>query len=358
MKETDAYKTGVIEFADKTHLCHSINNLSPDKADVLAIRKTIERIGKNNKEYKIKTPNSWLYFGIALRQMPDDVLSYESCVDLGKECGIETNEEVNAALKFFHSNVGVIRHFSEVPDLRDMVITEPQMLFNIVTDLIVNTFTFDRVGHCAHEDFKKDGIFPAEMVDEIATDSKLLTTKKFLAFLKFHNVIAPLEKDGVITRYLLPCALVHADIQDTDTTTDVLTSLMIVFDTVYVPRGVFGFLLADLLNERHDDEFSLVLDEAQIYRNQITLSVGPYSDKFRFSVCLTYVRIDVLPSPIKHTTLSDICCFIRRRVSRGLSEIVEKLNYNYKAVHLLAFPCPDVPAREDPHPAIVSMHRG
>ena len=358
VKDTDAYKTRVIEFATETRLCHMINNLSPDKVDVLQIRQTIERIGKNNKEYKIETPCTWLYFGIALLQMPDDVLSYESCVELGKECGIETNEEVNAALKFFHSNIGVIRHFSEVPDLRDVVITEPQILFNIVTDMVVNTFTFDQVGHCAHEEFKKKGIFPAEMVGKIVTDSKLLTPKNVLAFLKFHNVIAPLEKDGVITRYLLPCALVHADIQDTDTTTDVLTSLMIVFDTVYVPQGVFGFLLADLLNERHDDEFTLVLDEAQIYRNQITLSVGPYSDKFRFSVRSTYVRIDVLASPIKHTTLSYICCFIRQRVSRGLSEIVEKLNYNYKAIHSLAFPCPDVPAGKDPHPAVVSTYRG
>ena len=69
VRETDAYKTGVIKFADETHLCNSINNLSPDENDFLSIRQTIERIGKNNKEYKIETPNSWLYFGIALRQM-------------------------------------------------------------------------------------------------------------------------------------------------------------------------------------------------------------------------------------------------------------------------------------------------
>ena len=358
VKETDAYKAGVIEFATETQLCHAINNLSPDKADVLLVRQTVERIGRHNKEYKIETPCSWLYFGVALRQLPDKVVSYETCVELGKECGIETKEEVSAALKFFHSNVGVIRHFSEVPDLRDVVINEPQLLFDIVTELVVNTFTFERVGHCAHEEFKKKGIFPAELVDQIATDSKLLTTKKFLSFLKYHNMIVPLEKDGVVTRYLLPCSLVHADVQGTDQTANICTSLMISFDTVYVPRGVFGFLLADLLNEKPDDEFPLVLDEAKIYRNQITLSVGPYSDKFRFSVRPTYIRIDVIRSPIDHMTLADICCFVRQRVSCGLSEIVKKLNYNCMAIHSLAFPCPDVPARKDPHPAVVSMHRG
>ena len=172
VKETEAYKAGVIVFADKTHLCHPINNLSPDECDLQSIRQTIEHIGKHNEEYKIKTPYSWLYFGIALRELPDEVVSYETCVELGRECGIETNEDVNAALKFLHSNVGVIRHFSEVPDLCDVVIKEPQLLFNIVTELVVDTFTFDRVGHCTSTQFEKKGIFPAEMVDSIPPNVK------------------------------------------------------------------------------------------------------------------------------------------------------------------------------------------
>ena len=359
VKETEAYKAGVIVFADKTHLCHPINNLSPDECDLQSIRQTIEHIGKHNEEYKIETPYSWLYFGIALRELPDEVVSYETCVELGKECGIENKEEVSAALKFFHSNVGVIRHFSEVPDLRDVVIKEPQLLFNIVTELVVNTFTFDHVGHCTSTQFEKKGIFPAEMVTKLSTGSDLLTPRKFETFLKHHHIIAPLKEGGVVTKYFLPCSLVHAPVQDTDpaANSDTHTALIITFESGCTPRGLFGCLATNLLNEKPDDQFSLVLDEENICRNQITLSVGPFSDKFRFSVSPTFVRVDVFPSLFnRKIPLSTICCFVRVRVCHGLDEIVEDLNYNFNARHSLALLCPCVTDSKDPHPAIITFH--
>ena len=358
VKNTEAFKSGVIVFAEEDRLCHPINNLDPNEADLRGIRSTVERIGRHNKEYNFDTPYSWQYFGIALRELPDTVLSYDSCLDMARECEIEEKEDVDKALKFLH-DVGVIRHFSKVPELCDLVFKEPQMLFDNVTELVLKTFTF---GHCDDstlEEFKKKGIFPAEMVTKLLTGSDLLTPSKFEAFLKHHHIIAPLKEDGVVTKYFLPCSLVHAPVQDTDTAanSDTHTALIITFESGYTPRGLFGCLATNLLNEKPDDKFSLVLDEENIYRNQITLSVGPFCDKFRFSVCPTFVRVDVFPSHVnRKIPLSTVCCFVRERVCRGLDEIIENLNYNFNARHSLALLCPCVSDSKGPHPAIITFY--
>jgi len=120
IRPTDAYRMGVIEFATESNLCHYINNLSPNKDDVNAIRKTIQRVGKRNESYKVKTPYSWLCFSLAIRSIKDKVLDYTVCQKIGKECGIETNEELDAVLRFLHFNVGIIRYFSDVDELKNL----------------------------------------------------------------------------------------------------------------------------------------------------------------------------------------------------------------------------------------------
>ena len=357
VRPTQAFRSGVIELSAPNNLCHFINNLKPEKEDVSKIRKTVERIGKQNDDYRVETPYTWLCFSLALRSMKERVLSYATCVEVGRRCGIETDEELNTALHFLHYNIGVIRHFSDVPNLMDVVIKEPQLLFDCVTELVVNTFTFERVTYSMHEDFQKRGLFPAEMVNKIFTDSELLTVEKFIAFLKHHNIIAPLEEDGEIVKYFLPCSLVHVEIsQDYLACFNSLPPLIVVFDTGYTPRGIFGFLVSDLLTDK-GHELQVVLDVDCIFRDQLTVSVGPYVDKFCFSLHPMYIKIGVEPSRIKRKfSLGVICCYVRNRVVNALADIVSKMNYNYKAKHSLAFFCPDK-CNDQGHPATVSFYR-
>ena len=97
-----------------------------------------------------------------LCNFPGRVLSITECAEVGKECGIETQKELSDALWFLHHNVGIIRHFQEVPDLEDVVIKEPQYIFDKVTEMIVNTFTFEAVGAFIREEFLKKGIIPID----------------------------------------------------------------------------------------------------------------------------------------------------------------------------------------------------
>ena len=50
--------------------------------------------------------------------------------------------EFKDALRFLHENVGIVRYFHDIIDFQGFVIKDPQYVFDMITDLIVSTFTF------------------------------------------------------------------------------------------------------------------------------------------------------------------------------------------------------------------------
>ena len=66
-------------------------------------------------------------------------------VSIAGECGIDIPEEVKEALWFLHHKVGFIHCLESVPELCDMVILDPQLLFDRIPELISRTFTFEQV---------------------------------------------------------------------------------------------------------------------------------------------------------------------------------------------------------------------
>ena len=67
---------------------------------------------------------------------------------------ITDGKELNEALLFIHSKMGLIHYFN-FEDTKDIVIIDPQYLFNKVTELIVDTFTFEKSHISNVDDFKK-----------------------------------------------------------------------------------------------------------------------------------------------------------------------------------------------------------
>ena len=118
VRNTDAYRKGMIVDASETQMVFTINNASDDKAeeDAKKIRSAFEKI---TGCFKIRTPSSWLIFSILVQHVygkdPDmqhedekhSVISYEECFALAKECGIKS-DVFEAALQFLHKLVSFI----------------------------------------------------------------------------------------------------------------------------------------------------------------------------------------------------------------------------------------------------------
>ena len=382
---TGLYREGMIQFASKSQMLLAVNNLSCDESDILLVRAAVERVG-NQGDFKIRAPPSWMIFSLTVRQHKDRVLSYEQCFEVARQCGIETREELNEALWFLHTKVGLIRYFQGegLEDLQKIVITDPQVLFDMNTDLVVETFTFDKVDPAIREYFKRKGIFPFSTFERISGSSEQLLTPSWLVKILEHLlIIAPLEEeeDGE-RRYFMPCILAHTKPAEATSLVERIaraitallwpssesahnsSSLLIGFRCGYCPKGLFAALVVYLLANTESD-FQWRLQRDRIFRDQISFLVGPY-DTVTITVQPKLLEITCTPTSFELThdrcfppaaTCGEVRCYIER----GIREVTSALHYTRDAAHYLAFYCPGNhrgPDPSEPHPAEINFHGG
>ena len=205
VKSTNAYKEEMIIFCSESQMVFALDNTSNDDKDIQQVRDAVECLGLQSDDYKVRTPYTWMLFAVALRHLPGRVLSIDNCMEVAKECGINEREELDNVLWFLHHNVGIVRHFQEVPELRDVVIKEPQYIFDKVTELIIQTFTFDKFGPHKHEKLTKLGLFSSDVFNKCLTsDSDYLSGDKLAILLKHLHITAPIEENGAVVKYFAP----------------------------------------------------------------------------------------------------------------------------------------------------------
>ena len=360
---TGLYRKGIIQFGTESRMLLAVNNLSDDDSDVQLVRAAVERLGRQGG-FNVRAPPSWLIFSLIIRQHEGHVLSYEQCFEVARQCGIMTQGELNEALWFLHTKVGLIRHFQGegLEDLQKIVIQDPQVLFDMITDLVVETFTFDKADPVVWEDFKKKGIFPFSIFERISGSSgHLLTPSRLVNLLEHLHIIAPLEEDGE-KKYFMPCVLSHAqpaeDISRTsgDQSAELSSnssSLLIGFRCGYCPKGLFAALVVYLLaNKKSPFQWRLQCD--RIFKDQISFSVGPY-DMVSITVQLKYFEISCTPklSDDRCFPLATMCGEVRRCIETGINKVTSALHYT-QDTHYLAFYCPGDHQSShsmEPHPA-------
>ena len=143
---TEYFKKDIIVFASPSEPALTIDNLSNDKQDASKICQLVEEI-TSDPSFTVSVPAPWLALLLSLRLVESAVVSYEDCSSMANDCGIHGDEEIKEALWFLHTKLGVIRYFHQIPELRDVVICDPQVIFDKITDLITRTFTFEPVSY-------------------------------------------------------------------------------------------------------------------------------------------------------------------------------------------------------------------
>ena len=377
VKSTSLYRQGMIQCASKSQMVLAVNNLSEDDSDVQLVRATVERLGSQG-DFSIKSPVSWLIFSLTIRQHMDRVLSYEQCFEVARQCGIATREELNETLRFLHTKVGLIRYFQGegLEDLQRIVIIDPQVLFDMMTDLVVETFTFDKVDPVIREYFKKMGIFPFSTFERISGSSEqLLTPARLVKLLEHLHIIAPLEEeeDGE-RRYFMPCVLAHTKLaipavalpgsEQSSRPSAEQCLLVVGFRCGYCPKGLFAALVVYLLANTKSC-FQWVLQRDRIFRDQISFSVGPY-DTVTITVWPKFLEISCTSASSVLTRNrrfppATACGEVRRYIERGIHDVTSALHYTRDAAHYLAFHCPGNHRGPDPrelHPAEINFHGG
>ena len=213
VKSTSHFREGIIQFATKSQMIFTVNNLDPNDSDFQKIRSAVERVVETG-EYRMSSPAHWMIYSLVVRQLQNRVETYDECFAIAKECGIRGKNEFNEALHFIHTKMGLVRYFPH-EELKELVIVDPQILFEKVTELIVETFTFEKTSNCSSvETFENMGIF--NLSDFMRISSRVgqsLTPALFAKLLEHLRIAARFQEDG-ITKYFLPCVLTHAKVKN------------------------------------------------------------------------------------------------------------------------------------------------
>jgi hypothetical protein len=212
IKSTSHYREGIIQFASKSRMIFTVSNLDPNETDFQNIRSAVEKTVEIG-DYKMESPAHWMIYSLVVRQLQNRVESYDECFAIAKECGIKDENEFNEALHFIHTKMGLVRYFPH-EELKDIVIVDPQILFEKVTELIVETFTFENLpNHSKLEAFEYMGIFNLSDFTKISSRTgQKLTPTLFAKLLEYLRIAARFQQGGE-TKYFLPCALTHAQVK-------------------------------------------------------------------------------------------------------------------------------------------------
>ena len=82
----------------------------------------------------------------------------KDCQKIAKCYGITSKKELEEALQFLHQ-MGMVRYYPDVKEVKDLIICDLQILFDSITDIIVHTFTFKEAGEAGKQKFQKTGRF-------------------------------------------------------------------------------------------------------------------------------------------------------------------------------------------------------
>ncbi|XP_019852405.1 PREDICTED: uncharacterized protein LOC109582194 [Amphimedon queenslandica] len=323
--------------------------------DTNKVKDMVNKVVKNGG-YRLEIPVPWLALEFCIRKLDRKVISLKDCQRLADECKIESTTEFQAAVWFLHHIVGTIRYYDKVPQMNSVIIADPQILFDIVTDLIVKTFSFIKENPNEEDRFKLSGRFTERHLESCKTvRENLLTTSQIIALLQYLIIISPVGlNDNNEMEYFLPCVLVHAFLpqEEEDTSavpTSIIPPLLVTFQCNYTPRGVFSSLIAHILNSKQG-EWKLASEE--IYRDQVHFRhksgyVISIKNLFRFLEVKAVPPKGSESSPIKHLP------GITELLSTSLEYVRKHLNYTKVASHSFAFYCHNTDHKKnlEPHPA-------
>ena len=338
-----AYCKELVEFASESQLIFTVNNFSESDSDFKSIRLAVQRVVMRS-EFQMTSPAHWLIFSLAIRKLNDRVISYDLCLEIARQCGL-TDEELDEALHFIHSKMGLIRYFP-YEHIKSLVFIDPQLLFDKVTELIVNTFTFEKVGLHEMEQFKHKGIFSLENLDEIGMQgqsSMIMSTFQFGKLLERLRIAAPLKVVNEM-KYFLPCVLAHAHESKSHFVTydTPVPTLLIAFECGYIPKGISGALIKYLIANEMESLIKWTLLTDKIFKNEVSFCAGPY-DTITIKIFPTHFEIICIPDPQfngerNKWPVEKMCTVVLETLDTGIKQILQDLNY-INTQHRVTFPC-------------------
>ena len=250
IRPTDFYKKGLVHFASNESLVYPVDNKHGTKKDIKDLQEFVEGALKEHFK-KLQIPARWLAFSLRLRNTGEKIMTLASCITLGKKHHM-MSKETEVAIWFFHHRAGILMHFPNIPELKDVVIVDTQIIYDSITKLIVVACRFEgSVQNYDSENCRDTGQFKFESIEKACCNN--LSPKLFEALLKHLSIVTSIPNMEQI--YFMPCILNSALSEELDKferenfVSTSIPSLVICYKCGFVPIGVFPALIAKLFGQ-------------------------------------------------------------------------------------------------------------
>ncbi len=222
------------------------------------------------------------------------------------------------------------------------------MVFDAATYLVQNTFTFNKVGKFAADNFKKYAQFTISDLKK-ATENKLddlLSMEMIVTLFEHHNILAPLPvtKYREEITYFMPSILRSAtkdELKNIPISADV-APLVYRYKCGYLPLGVFSSLIVGLVS---NTKLNWKFKEDNPCRNKIEFLVGKKMDTITIISYATYIKLVLYRESHPTTPTSVVCAHIRNTITSMLTQVNHNLKYHNARLQY-GFECTDHPSEK------------
>ena len=340
---TTFYDSDLLLKTRRGQMFFSVDNMNGDESEMSLIREDIEDIVKH-KFPAIPLPASWLVFRLILHLLRKPVASLAECEFIATNLSMPTS--VEEAIWFFHHNVGSLMHYSQIASLQDTVICDPQIVFDSVNELIIDTFKISNrnIPQKAVDDFYNSGQFSLAHIDtktEYKRSNNSLTLEQLVDLLKYLNIIAEIKPDNhsqengqSSPKFIMPAVLKFASEDELNLQPPGVgdlppCTLIISFKCGFVPFGVFCACVAHLIacQDSMSPKWNFCKGEAT-KRNKVKFIV----DKAYLVILVSRpqhfeIRVSRYEGTRCSNSLSYICSRVRQMVEKTLQATIFKMQY-------------------------------
>ncbi len=330
------------EKSDK-RVIYAVNNENTKDKHFEELKSEITDRMENCKTFEIQYKIKPLLLSLHLENQKS-IMRRHDFEAFAKDFNINGKEQVDDVLKFLHHTIGILRYY-EVDEHHQFIVTDPSVLFQCLTKIIVDTFPDS--SSCTSDQIKslQMGIISKKDLLEMPSfqdslNSITLDPEDFFSFLKHLHFIAPFKESNK-DMVFIPTALSHISEEDNS---EGDSSFFIQFKCKYCPKGLFFFFLAYLMEgskNKGSNSVNLILVNRKIYRNKVFFNIEHHNcEEDEIAVSLTkesYIKIQFYTrKPFEkwkdnkkyHELYFNTANQVRKEVMNSIGKALTQLNYD------------------------------
>ena len=315
---------------------YALDSLNGSEEELSLLRDTLTHLIKRIFPPE-NLPIPWGIFHLMLHHKYEEkgLCTLEESEVLGKACGLmleKEKDEVKIALRFFHSRFSTILYYPEIESLQNIVICDPNLLFQLITRLVVES----NAPHVQDaENIRLTGEISYvffEHVCKMSDPLQCIPTNAIVDLLQYHNIVTEV---GNVDRRLFMSFLLRPYTADStedkiSSTQEEVAPLLFTFHPHgYQPIGLFHVLTSKLLQSK-----VFFLDMPR-FRNKIMFIFGEAMVEVRSLASHLQVKVE-------HCSPKQ-CVHLRKCLQETLDSIMADVPHMKNIQVDVSFSCPKAP---------------